>query len=288
MVRMTSLFVSLIFLVSQARADILFEGYSKITSGGVHAGYVVTRYEFNPKTKQFVSTYFLRTGALGSDVTESLKAVADEDLKPVSYEYTSMIGKTVKTIDAKFKGSKMTAAVTEDGKTKTVSKDLPKGAFLSTFLVYLMLKSKSGLRTDEKYEYQAVAEEDADVVKGEAFVGKEETRKGLRAFKVLNRFKDIKFVSYVNERGEVLSTDSQSTGIATELVARPADAVGAFGTSPSIMKKLFGETPQGTNNIVSKAGLEQALTPPPEPGSDKKQGMPAGSGLLNKTKGSDQ
>src|SRR5690606_26221447 len=109
------------------------------------------------------------------DVTESLRAVADADLNPVSYAYTSIVGKATKTIDAKFTKGKMTATITENGKNKSASLTVPKGGFLSTFLVYLMLKSKSGLTAESKYDYKAIAEEDAAIQKGEAFVNKAET-----------------------------------------------------------------------------------------------------------------
>lgn len=279
MVRWLSLFAILI-LARPAGADLLFEGYSKVVSGGVPIGYSILRYEFDPKSKHFVGTSFLKTGALGSDITESLKTVCDQDFNPVQYEYTSIVGKKTKTIDAKFKKGKMTAAVTDDGKKSSVSLDVPKGTFLSSFLVYLMLKSKTGLRLKEKYSYSAIAEEDAAIYKGEAFVAAEETHMGLRAFKVLNKFKDIKFISYVTDRGEMLSTSSPASGIGTELMAKPADAVGTFGTSSAILKNLFGDVPKGTDNIISKAALNDALKPSAD--DSKKGGVPPGKGLMVK------
>lgn len=283
MVRTVTWVLILILAGASARADVLFEGYAKINSGGVHVGYVVNRYEFDPKSKRFTSTYFVKTGSLGSDVTESLKAVADEKLSPVSYSYTSVVGKATKTIDAKFKGGKMTAVVTEGGKSKTIRADVPKGTFLSTFLVYLMLKSKTGLSSETKYDYSAVAEEDAEIQKGEALVQAEETHRGFKAFRILNRFKDIKFVSFVNERGEVLSTNSPANGITTELVAKPSEAVGSFGTPAAILKSLFGEVPLGTRNVISKALQAEAF------GADKPAGkavgVPGGQGVLIKNEG---
>lgn len=263
-----------------AQGEILFEGYSKITSGGVHVGYTVTRYEFDPKKKQFKGTYFLKTGSLGSDITESVKSVADESLNPISYEYTSLMGKKTKTIDAKFSKGKMNATVTEDGKTKTIRKDLPKGTFLSNFLIYLMLKSKSGLQTDARYEYSAIAEEDAEISKGDALVEKQETHMGQLAYKVLNRFKDVKFISYVSDRGEVLSTSSPANGIGTELVAKPSDAVGSFGVSANILKSLFGDVPLGTQNALSQNAKKEAFGET-EPAS-KDRGIPGGKGILIK------
>jgi hypothetical protein len=172
----------------------------------------------------------------------------------------------------------MSAVVSENGKNKTVQRDLPKGTFLSNFLVYLILKSKTGLQSDSKYEYSAVAEEDAEVLKGEALVGKEEKYKEFRAFKILNRFKDMKFISYVTDRGEVLGTSSPANNIATELTATPGEAVGTFGTSPATLKKLFGEVPLGTKNVVSKAAQAEAFKEAPT----KQQGVPPGQGILIK------
>lgn len=262
MVRTIAPLIVTVFFAAAARAEVLFEGYSKINSGGVHVGYVISRYEFDNKSKRFSSTYFVRTGSLGSDVTESLKAVADEKLVPISYEYTSVVGKTTKTIDAKFKGGKMTAVISEAGKSKTVRADIPKGTFLSTFLVYLMLKSKTGLTAETKYEYSAIAEEDATIQKGEALVQAQEVHRGFKTFRILNRFKDIKFISFVNDRGEVLSTNSPANGLTTELVAKPGEAVGAFGTPSAILKNLFKEVPLGTRNAVSKSLQAEAFGPP--------------------------
>jgi uncharacterized protein Veg len=204
-------------LSSYSRAKVLFEGYSKILANNAPIGYIVSKYEFDSKSKKFISTYFLKTGKQGSEITESLKAIANSDLAPLSYEYTSIVGKDVKTIDAKFSGAKMTAKIKSGKKTQTVRKDIPKGTFLSTFLVYLMLKSNDGLKTNSNYDYKAIAEEDAEIYSGLAAVGKEESYLGLKAFKVQNRFKDINFVSFVNERGEVLGTNSVSQGVTTEL-----------------------------------------------------------------------
>lgn len=287
--RLVTLF-TLVFSLGFARtakAEILFEGYSKIISGGVHVGFVISRYEYDPKLKRFHSTYFLKTGELGSDVTESLKASADQDFRPLSYEYTSIVGKQTKTIDAKFKGLRMTALVKDGQKTKTIQKDLPRGTFLSTFLVYLMLKSKEGLKTDTKFEYSAIAEEDAEIHKGEALVGKIEKYNKQDVFKVLNRFKNIRFLSFVNDRGEVLGTSSPANGIATELMAKPADAVGHFAASSQLLKTIFGEVPLGTQNVVSRAFQAESLAPTgPPPG--KQQGVPPGQGIQIKGSGSDQ
>lgn len=261
-----------------ARGDVLFEGYAKVLSGEEHIGYVISRYEFDQKKKQFISTYLLKTGKGPSETTESLKAYADAELTPISYEYTSLAGKDSKLIDAKFKNGNLSAVVKNNGKISRIEKKIPKGTFLSTFLVYLMLKSKEGLKSETNYEYQAIAEEDAAIYKGQALVGKEENYNGFKAFKILNTFKDIKFLSYVNERGEVLGTNAMGQGIVTELVATPSEAIGSVPYSAAILKTLFGKVPEGESNVVSrqkKLKANEANAPAPT----KQLGVPPGQGI---------
>jgi hypothetical protein len=271
-------------LPALAHAEVLFEGYSKIMANDEPIGYIVNRYDFDSKKKQFTSTYLLKTGKGPNEITESLKATADMELGPISYEYTSLAGKDSKTIDAKFKNGNMSAVMRTNGKVKRIENKIPKGTFLSTFLVYLMLKSKEGLKSETKYEYQAIAEEDAAINKGQALVGKEETFNGFKVFKILNTFKDMKFLSYVNERGEVLGTNAMGQGISTELVANPEAATKGFPLSPSIMKALFGGIPAGTNNVVSTALKQSAVKSAP---ATKQEGVPQGQGIIIKAQPDD-
>lgn len=257
-----AILISFLLTFSQlAKADVLFEGYSKILSADQHIGYVVTRYEFDQKKKQFISTYFLKTGKGASEVSESLHAIADSELSPISYEYTTMANKETKTIDAQFKAGTMTAIVKSGGKVQKIDKKIPKGTFLSTFLIYLMLKSQEGLQSETKYEYQAIAEEDAAIYKGQALVGKEEIFNGYKAFKILNTFKDMKFLSYVNSQGEVLGTNATGQGIKTELVASPAEATFGQVQSNSVLKTLFGTIPAGEKNLVAQQSSKNTKNP---------------------------
>jgi hypothetical protein len=272
--------VSIALIGHAVRAEVLFEGYSKVLSGGVHIGYSIVRYEFDNKKKQFVATTFLKTNEFGGNLTESLKAFATDDMKPVSYEYTTLIGNQVKVIDAKFEKGKILASVKDGGKVEKISKEIPKGAFLSSFLAYVMLKSPQGLKADTKYDFQAVAEEDAALYKGVAYVKNPEEYNGLKVLRVLNEFKGTKFVSLITERGEVLSTKSPVIGIATELVAKPSEATAAFPIPSGILKTLFGDVPTGQVNEISKRAQSQPAPPiqPAEP-ANKQKGIPAGKGI---------
>lgn len=282
-----------LILAVPASAEILFEGYSKVTSGGTHVGYAINRYEFDAKKKQFISTSFLKTGELGGSITESLKAYASEDLKPISYQYTTLIGTQTKLIDAKFEKNKLLATIKDGAKIEKLNKDLPKGTFLSTFLAYVMLKSKDGLKVDTKYDYQAIAEEDAAPYKGFALIKNQEEVFGMKALRVVNEFKNTKFISFINERGEVYSTKSPAQSIATELVAQPSQATGQFQVPTSLLKVLFGEVPTGQINEISKKASSQKAAeiqktevpseiknpPVPSPIPGKQFGVPAGKGI---------
>lgn len=272
------------FLADFARAEVLFEGFSKVMSGGVHIGYAINRYEFDAKKKKFISTSFLKTGELGGNITESLTASATEDLKPIAYQYTTLVGTQTKTIDAKFEKNKLLATVRDGAKSEKIVKDLPKGTFLSTFLAYVMLRSKDGLKADTKYDYQAIAEEDAAIYKGLAYIKNLEDFNGLKAFKVLNEFKSTKFISYVSDHGEVFSTKSPAQSISTELVAQPSQATGNFQIPTSLLNQLFGEIPTGQlNEVAKKAQAAKAPSEPTAPIPGKQFGVPPGKGIQIKT-----
>ena len=262
-----------IALISHAvRADVLFEGYSKVLSGGVPIGYSIARYEFDNKKKQFIATTFLKTNELGGNLTESLKAYSTDDMKPVSYQYTTLVGNQTKIIDAKFEKGKMFANVTDGKKVEKIQKEIPKGTFLSSFLAYVMLRSPTGFKADTKYDFQAIAEEEAGIFKGVAFIKTPEDYNGLKAFRVLNEFKGSKFISLVSDKGEVFSTKAPVQGVATELVAKPTEATANFPIPSAVLKNLFGEVPTGQMNELSKFVNKN-------PGDLKKQGIPPGKGI---------
>jgi hypothetical protein len=233
--------------------NVLFEGYSKVLLKGVHVGFVILRYEFDPAKKQFKATYLVKTDDNGGNILESLKAVSDLELRPISYEYTSLVGKSqTKVIDAKFSKDKMSATI-KSGKTqKKVVENIPKGTFLGIFLYYVILRSPTGMKTDSTYNYKAVAEEDAKVYDGIAVVKNEEKFNGIRAFRATNKFKDQSYNFYLTDAGEALMTDSPLSNVKTILVAKPEEATANQKIPTAILKSLFGGVPAGTANTVAK------------------------------------
>jgi hypothetical protein len=281
------------FASGAALGDVLFEGYSKIVIDGEHVGYTVQRYEFDPKKKEFTATSFLKTNATGGNITESLKARANAKFQPISFNYTSLVGDQPKTIDATFKGDTMTAKV-KDGakKVESISKKIPKEAFLASFLGYVMLNSKEGLKTGLKYSYKAVAEEDGGLYGGEAYVAAEEPSNGINSFKILNKFKGAEFASWVTHKGEILSTKSPAQKLSTELVATVKEATESHQLNTVTLTQLFGSLPKGTDNAIARRGSDSAGKASPdkmkklegesagEP--SKTKGVPGGQGIMIK------
>lgn len=251
------LFTFCLLLNNSVKAEILFEAYSRVLLGGTHVGYFVSRYDFDVKKKQFTGIYLLKTNEMGGSINETLKAVANEKLEPVSYQYNSANKTTAKTIEATFQKNKMKAKVTVNGKSQKIERTIPSGVFLSNFLSYVILKSPEGMKTGTKYEYQAIAEEDGELSSGIALVKETENYKGLKVFKIINEFKNMQFISLATDKGEMLSTSEPTQAIATEIVTDPNLATAGFTVSDKNLKLLFGNVPKGTENTLVKMSLEK-------------------------------
>ena len=247
----------------KVQAETMFDGYYKIVSGNTKIGYLIQLYEFEPKEKKFTSTYFIQTNHLGGNTTESLQALANDKFQPISYQYTVKTPKMTKTIDASFKGNTMNAVITVGTQSQTVSKPIPKGTFLSTFLGYLILQK--GYSPGKKFSYSAVAEEGAKIYTGEAYIKGQQTFLNKPVFKILNNFKGVKFISYVTDKGEVLGTQSPLQKIATELAPSSVIATEGFALPVKSLKILFGRIPLGKINTLAGSKRPQSLAPKNEP-----------------------
>lgn len=255
-----------------AHAEIMFEGYYKVMRGTSRVGFFIQRYEFDLKKKHFTSTYFIQMNSTEADptvnpktISESLKAIADDKFQPLSYQYTVTNPEMIKTIDAKFEGVIMKAFISQknpksptQAPAQTFTKKVPKGTFLSTFLGYLMLQKQYAV--GKKFNYPAVAEEDAESYDGEAFIKDEQTFLNKKVFRILNTFKSIQFTSFVTNKGEVLGTQSPVQNISTELVPKANDATQGFVLPANTLKLLFGKVPVGTTHSLAGTS-EPAIAP---------------------------
>jgi len=247
---------------SLAYGKTLFEGYFKLELNSQHIGYVVQRYEFLKKSQTYQSTYMINMKHFGTENTESLKAVASKDFKPLNYQYTFKESKKdgsifVKVIDAKFKGLNMTA-IMSDGILKR-GKQLPKkqltlkirkDSILSTFLIYKILAT--GLKERTNYPYTAVAEEDGNLYSGSAKTIGVEKYMGKNLFKLKNDFKNSIFLSSMDSFGQVYRFNSPVMKLKSKLVKNPSEATNGFKVDTKSLTTLFGAVPSGKNNNLNK------------------------------------
>lgn len=264
MIKAKSLFQNFLFLpvfsvffifALSANAELLFEGYYKVTQFKKHIGFLILRHEIDEKTNNFKTTSFIKLGKGGPDLTESYQAVSDSELAPVSISYLAAGDKKTKTIDVKFKNGKMTGTVIEDGKKTKINESLSKGVFLSSSLYYLMLKSKDGLKSDTKFDYVAITEEGPVAMKGTVSVDKKMiTQDSLQLLKVSNNFAGSDYDNLITTRGEVVSAITPATSIESVLVKNKEDATEGFKLAAGTLEKIFGNTPAGKTNVYFSKG----------------------------------
>lgn len=246
----------LVFVISSgAKAELLFEGYYKVTQFKKHIGFLVLRHEIEDKTKNFKTTSFIKLAKGGFDLTETYQAVSDGELAPVSINYLAAGDKKTKTIDVKFKNGKMTGLVTEDGKKSKINETTTKGVFVSSSLYYLMLKSKDGLKTDSKFDYAAITEEGPVVMKGSVAVDKKMvTQDSLQLLKVTNNFAGSDYENLITTRGEVVAAITPATSIESALVKNKDEALAGIKLAAGTLEKIFGDLPAGKTNVYHSKG----------------------------------
>lgn len=241
-----------IAFLNLAQAEVLFEGYYKVTQFKKHIGFFILRNEMDGKTKQFKTTTFMRLGKNGFNMTESLNAVSKTDFTPISYSYLATDGAKSKTIDVTFKGDTMSGLVLDNGEKSKLSKKIPKGTFLSSSLYYMMLNSKDGLKTGTKFEFTAVAEELGDVTKGTSSIEKKMVSRGiLQLLKANNSFAGMEYENYITNQGQNISAFTPATGIETELMKNSEEAVQGIKVSAGTLEKVFGNIPTGKTNVLN-------------------------------------
>lgn len=265
MVLIFSLIFSLIRL--EANAEIMFEGAYKIMNDKQHVGYVLQRYEFDPKTKIFTSIYFIKTNEKGGNITESFKAQANDKFQPLNYQYTSQAGDKIKLIDAKFSKETIMQLEITDGKIKkNETHKIPKGTFLSTFLGYMMLQK--GIKKDIRFKYSAVAEEEGASYNGEAYVEGEEQVKNLDVYRIKIKFKGTTFFNYITKNGEIIRNEMANNNLTTELQNSTPEATAGMMLPHKSVTLLFGKIPTGKINVLNKKDAGEKA---PDQKSSKKE-----------------
>lgn len=269
-------FLSFVFLsflgtnplsITTVKADTLSEGWYKLLLGQQHIGYIVQRYELDPKKNQVILTSFLRTNTLGGDLTESLQAHSTTGFEPVSYQYSLMKGKAATLIDAKFSKEGAAVRVTENGETKTHKYKVPQGTFLSYFLGLVMTSFKnpkdasdSGIKVGRSFSYKAIAEEDGQLSDGNAEVLGTEKINGHETFRIRVKYKNIQSISFLTATAEIAQINQPISGHQIKVTSRE-DATRGFPSSEKSLKTLFGTIPKDSPLSI----LHPQATIPNEP-----------------------
>lgn len=241
-----------------AQASIVFEGFYKINQFKNHIGFVIIKHEVDPKTKNYTIKTYLRLAKKNFDLTETLKTVSDEKMKPVEYSYSALDknkSKTIeaqKKIDAKTKKEILSILAIEDGKKLKFDVELNKDVFFSSALFPVMLATDSGIKTNFEFKFPAIAEETAQVFEGTTKIAaKRITKDAFQLLKAENSFAGSDYEVLLTDKGEIFSTNDNKTGITTELVRNKEEAIQDIKISNKTLEQIFGSMPEGKTNSLN-------------------------------------
>jgi len=239
----------------------MFEGYYRVRLDGVHVGYAVQRFDFDPKKTEFTCSQFLRV-KIGDDlIQESTRARANDRFEPLSYQYIFQRGAELKKVEATIKNHVMKLATFEHGgAVRHESRRLPDHAILSSFLLYSILQNK--LKARAGWKFNAVSEELGQTYPGTVRVVTEKKLGGKSLFKVEVGYKqetlDWDLVAIEDRRhpgnflkGEVVTTRSIEKGFKLDLVPRASLATANQIVPSQTLLTVFGNVPTGKSNIVA-------------------------------------
>lgn len=252
------IFITLFLLSCFANANVVFEGYYKVSQFNNHIGFIIIKHELEPKTNNYIIQTYLRLAKKNFDMTETLKTVSDANMKPIKYSYTAMDKKKTKTIDgslttdAKTKKEVFSVLATEDGNKLAVSVPYEKGVFFSSALYPMMLRGEKGLKTGLDLEFNALAEEAAQVHMGTTKIAKTRvTKDTFQLLKADNNFAGSSYEVLLTDKGEIVSTNDSKTGIKTELVRNKEEAIQDIKVNNKTIEQIFGSLPEGKNNSLN-------------------------------------
>lgn len=252
-------FLSLILFISQiASATVVFEGYYKVTQFKNHIGFIIIKHELDPKTKHYNIQTYLRLAKNKFDMTETLKTVSDENLKPIQFSYAAMDKKKTKTldgtltVDSKTKKEVFSVLAIEDGKKLNIVESLTKGVFFSSALYPMLLRSEKGLKTDMDVDFSAIAEETMQIHTGTIRIEKKRVSKdAFQLMKGKTSFAGSNYEVLLTDKGEVVSTGDNSTGIKTELMRNKEEAIQDIKVNNKTLEQIFGSLPEGKINSLN-------------------------------------
>ncbi len=284
---MSFFYIFIFFLSALTHAQVLQEGGYQILSEKKVVGFLVQRYELDKETKTLKHIYYLQRSTPNGPIKESLVAESHQDFRPLEYIFTSFSDTQSKTIEAQFTSEVMTVTLTENQKKTSLQKRIPKGAFLSSFLIYLIIQNKPTIKSS--YHYRAILEKEASLFTGEVTLmnileSQSPLSKGGTGFKVLNTFQGKKEIQYIRASGVLFKREF--AGLSIERAQSIIDIMTPMNPPLHQLNRLFsGNLPKGTNvlespvkknpflskeEILKRNKLPHGVSPPPGKETDQK------------------
>jgi hypothetical protein len=200
---------------------------------------------------------------------ESVKAKANDKFQPLSYQFTSQENDKTSGIDATFKGEVMTLKKFNSEKKNEVRNEtykIPKDSFLSTFLMFVLLKKD--FPVNQPFKYSGIAEELGVSSWGKTLVESKEPKGKIVKMKVLNSFEGQDSICNVAAlpdpsakdkymKAEIVDVEVPSSGLTSKLVADASSATEGQTVPAKTLISLFGSVPGGKVNTVAKPPAEK-------------------------------
>lgn len=256
-----SFFISLFLTVAlPASAEIQFEGWYRVLVNGKHAGFVIQRYEVEPKTKKKTISYFVRFKRYGEVTQQAIRAEADENFKPIKYQNVSDLTPPPMLYEGQF-GKKETSVSAYDisgKKPKLVAREPyvnPDQGFLSSFL-FPIIDKKGDLKVGAKGTYNGFSEENGNFGTGEYEVVATKTANGVPVFQVADEFQSETIENFVFPGGQNMGARSSSTKTRVYLVRDQSEATAGIDLDEQTeaqIRKFFNGMPEGKKNPVTEA-----------------------------------
>lgn len=244
-----------------ANARVLFEGYYKIETKGVHRGYFVQRDELNEQTHERVLTYYIWKKSDSGIQQFGVRATATENFKPLRYAYYEWMNTNSTQTEGTFTEKEL-KFVERDGRTgKPLSEQrpaqtLPADAVFSSMITQQVAKSYAGeYKENLNLSYKGLSEEDGLFDNGELKVVRMNPTNNTMVFQVMSEFAHEITELFTFRDGEMLGSRNMLGEHLTYLVGTRDEAVGTFPLAKNSIMKVFGDIPHGAiNNPVGQSG----------------------------------
>lgn len=244
------------FLIgSVCAAETVFEGYYRIESGGKHIGFAVQRWQFEPKSSQWILNYFVQTS--DKDFASRRVVVMErfkDNLEPLEYRYRLTKGGKETREQVTFSNGKFEETFADKTGKQGRKGQLEKNGLLSASAARVLVLNRP--KPGKIYSYVGMREEDALMMHGQIQVLSARKEGKHRVYQILDDFETAPLESWVLEDGEILRSGVPDKGVTSTLVKSANDAIGEVEFNRSELVPVFNEIPEGRKNAVARGEIQ--------------------------------